>query len=500
MKRHIAYLCLLFCVTNICAQESYYNETKTFVEDGYTYQCDVEKPGVMVYLYNKDYKDVYTKQETVIQNAYEDSILALPDPEGRFLLTDVPMQVEWKESAINERELIRSLFSEEEKLRLKGDGLGVILHINPNTGKIDGVIFNFLTTQAYATIPVSTYRKIELKLKDLVIDDYARKNSVPANALTQSEIRDIILGVQIAPPSEERQQLAAEEDATSGLMTAVTTRTTTKTGENVVVQTLSNYEQTQYQSKSDWRKRAIQTANLALRTSRFSVPLDGVMENDETLKTLILPLNTLKKFVEISDPYVQVAALLYGQYAPDNESIIEIRCFIIPPQTGNYDSVDFSKTLPSHPLLEGLSPVGWLHTCAIDENLMSPAEAITAASILDKNKEVVNDSLNFTSIVISYPPGSCTIRAFRLTEDGLKWGTQNRETKDRAIGFEDVFFDKVPVVLTETYNGFFMIPQGIEWNLNFQSLKLLEHETYDVDLGTPLPFFDQRHRPNHFLK
>ena len=131
---------------------------------------------------------------------------------------------------------------------------------------------------------------------------------------------------------------------------------------------------------------------------------------------------------------------------------------------------------------------------------MSPAEAITAASILDKNKEVVNDSLNFTSIVISYPPGSCTIRAFRLTEDGLKWGTQNRETKDRAIGFEDVFFDKVPVVLTETYNGFFMIPQGIEWNLNFQSLKLLEHETYDVDLGTPLPFFDQRHRPNHFLK
>ena len=344
------------------------------------------------------------------------------------------------------------------------------------------------------------WMKIELKLKDLVIDDYARKNSVPANALTQSEIRDIILGVQIAPPSEERQQLAAEEDATSGLMTAVTTRTTTKTGENVVVQTLSNYEQTQYQSKSDWRKRAIQTANLALRTSRFSVPLDGVMENDETLKTFILPLNTLKKFVEISDPYVQVAALLYGQYAPDNESIIEIRCFIIPPQTGNYDRVDFSKTLPSHPLLEGLFPVGWLHTCAIDENLMSPAEAITAASILDKNKEVVNDSLNFTSIVISYPPGSCTIRAFRLTEDGLKWGTQNRETKDRAIGFEDVFFDKVPVVLTETYNGFFMIPQGIEWNLNFQSLKLLEHETYDVDLGTPLPFFDQRHRPNHFLK
>ena len=42
------------------------------------------------------------------------------------------------------------------------------------------------------------WMKIELKLKDLVIEDYARKNSVPANALTQTEIRDIILGVQIS--------------------------------------------------------------------------------------------------------------------------------------------------------------------------------------------------------------------------------------------------------------------------------------------------------------
>ena len=169
MKRHIIYLCLLLCVTSICAQESYYNETKTFVEDGYAYQCDVEKPGVMVYLYNRDCKDVYTKQETVIQNTYEDSILALPDPEGCFLLTDVPLQIEKKEPYPIEEDFICTLFPEEEKQRVKGYSLGIVLHINPNSGKIDGVIFNFLNDQPFATIPISTYRKIELKLKETMI-------------------------------------------------------------------------------------------------------------------------------------------------------------------------------------------------------------------------------------------------------------------------------------------------------------------------------------------
>ena len=37
------------------AQTGYYSETKTFYEDGYTYQCDVENE-VLAILYNKDTK------------------------------------------------------------------------------------------------------------------------------------------------------------------------------------------------------------------------------------------------------------------------------------------------------------------------------------------------------------------------------------------------------------------------------------------------------------
>ena len=41
--------------------------------------------------------------------------------------------------------------------------------------------------------------------------DYAKKNNVNTSALTQSEIRDNILGAEITPHSQQRQQIAEIE-------------------------------------------------------------------------------------------------------------------------------------------------------------------------------------------------------------------------------------------------------------------------------------------------
>lgn len=43
--------------------------------------------------------------------------------------------------------------------------------------------------------------KVEIELKNLILNDYAKKNNVSVNNLTQMEIKDIILGMEIAPPS-----------------------------------------------------------------------------------------------------------------------------------------------------------------------------------------------------------------------------------------------------------------------------------------------------------
>jgi len=43
---------LLFCINQTAAQTYYYNTTKTFIENGYTYQCDKASYGIVT-LYNK---------------------------------------------------------------------------------------------------------------------------------------------------------------------------------------------------------------------------------------------------------------------------------------------------------------------------------------------------------------------------------------------------------------------------------------------------------------
>lgn len=52
---------------------------------------------------------------------------------------------------------------------------------------------------------------MEVALKDLILADYGKKNNVNVASLTQSEVRDIILGMEIAPPSLQRQQIAEIE-------------------------------------------------------------------------------------------------------------------------------------------------------------------------------------------------------------------------------------------------------------------------------------------------
>ena len=68
----------------------------------------------------------------------------------------------------------------------------------------------------------------------------------------QSEIRDIILGAEITPPSMQRQQIAdIEKQAAAGQqMTAMTTRTQNVHGDELIVTTTSPYEQVRYADSS----------------------------------------------------------------------------------------------------------------------------------------------------------------------------------------------------------------------------------------------------------
>jgi len=80
----------------------------------------------------------------------------------------------------------------------------------------------------WPTLSDEEWIKVEVSLKDLILADYGKKNNVNVAALTQSEIRDIILGMEISAPSIQRQQIAEIEKQTreQTQLTAITTRST----------------------------------------------------------------------------------------------------------------------------------------------------------------------------------------------------------------------------------------------------------------------------------
>ena len=83
--------------------------------------------------------------------------------------------------------------------------------------------------------------RVEVALKDLILADYGKKNNVNVASLTQSEIRDVILGMEIAPPSIQRQEIAEIEAQSKegNQLTATTTRTVNVHGEETFVTTTS---------------------------------------------------------------------------------------------------------------------------------------------------------------------------------------------------------------------------------------------------------------------
>jgi pre-mRNA-processing factor 8 len=144
--------------------------------------------------------------------------------------------------------------------------------------------------------------------------------------------------MEISAPSIQRQQIAEIEKQAQdqSQLTAVTTKTLNKHGDEIIVTTTSQYETQTFSSKTDWRIRAISSTNLHLRTNHIYVNTDDIKE---TGYTYILPKNILKRFICISDLRTQISGYLYGVSPPDNELVKEIRAIVMVPQWGTHQVI-----------------------------------------------------------------------------------------------------------------------------------------------------------------
>ena len=89
------------------------------------------------------------------------------------------------------------------------------LNINPERTKIILTPERSIITQPHhiwPTLSDEQWVRVEVELKNLILADYARKNNVNVASLTQSEIKDIILGMEVAPVHIQEQEIKRIEE------------------------------------------------------------------------------------------------------------------------------------------------------------------------------------------------------------------------------------------------------------------------------------------------
>ena len=91
--------------------------------------------------------------------------------------------------------------------------------------------------------------------------------------------------------------------------------------------------------------------------------------------------------------------------------------------------------------------------------------------------------------------------AYKLTPGGYEWGRANKDNSGaNPRGFSPGHYEKVQMLLSDRFLGYYMVPDGGSWNYNFQGVKHSPGMQYALRLANPKEFYHESHRPTHFLE
>ncbi|KAK2195077.1 bifunctional PRO8NT domain/Pre-mRNA-processing-splicing factor 8 [Babesia duncani] len=344
------------------------------------------------------------------------------------------------------------------------------MHVNVDRTKVllrPNKTTTTLPHHIWPTLTDAEWINCEVALKDLILADYAKRNGINAASLTQSEIRNIILGMDVEPPDPQRQELEENVDQASK---TVTTRTVNVHGDEMIVTTQSPHEQKVFESKTDWRNRCLTAGSLHLRTRHLYV------SSVESQETVVLPQNLLKKLVSISDLRTQVVVYIYGTIDEETDtSLKRVTAMVLVPQVGSHKGVILPKQPPQHESLSVLQPLGWLFT--------RPHQGEIDAQVLANHQTLSTDNGWDPSALLAtctFTPGSCAVAA-------------------HIVGPQQALLP-VQVLVSDAFKGFFLVPLDGAWNYNFMGAKHSPHMQYQLTVEVPKPFYDPIHRPIHFIQ
>jgi pre-mRNA-processing factor 8 len=126
------------------------------------------------------------------------------------------------------------------------------------------------------------------------------------------------------------------------------------------------------------------------------------------------------------------------------------------------------------------------------------ADVTAHARILEANRSW--DGEKCIVLTVSFTPGSCSLTAYKLTPSGYEWGRANKDTAANPHGYALTHYEKVQLLLSDRFTGFYMVPEAGSWNYAFMGVKHSASMKYNVKLANPLEFYHESHRPTHYLE
>ncbi|ODV88975.1 hypothetical protein CANCADRAFT_65636 [Tortispora caseinolytica NRRL Y-17796] len=342
---------------------------------------------------------------------------------------------------------------------------------------------------------------VEVQLRDVILTDYGMRNNINIASLTQQEIRDLILGQEIRV-SDIKEAEIAQIDAQpneQSQVTAVKTVTRNVHGDEIEVVTTSSFGQQAFSSKSDWRSKALAATRLFMRAKDVYVASEDISEASEENLAYVMPKNLLEKFIRIADTQVQIAGFLYGRSPPDNDQVKEIHCIAMVPQIGNQRSVQLPNSIPDgqSDFLETLELLGWIHTQNQDNGTLSAMDITEYAGMSKTYGDIWGH--NKVTITASFVRGAVSLAAYGVSEEGIQWGLENKDTSSiEPEGYREEFAKREYMFLTDRFIGYFLVPETDTWNCLFTGANWDPSALYEMKVDVPLAFYDPQHRPLHF--
>jgi hypothetical protein len=105
-----------------------------------------------------------------------------------------------------------------------------------------------------------------------------------------------------------------------------------------------------------------------------------------------------------------------------------------------------------------------MHTQPNELPQLSPQDVTMHSKIIHQNQW---DGEKTVIITCSFTPGSVSLTSYRLTPSGYEWGRNNTDKGNNPKGYLPSHYEKVQMLLSDRFLGYFMVPSSGVWNYNF---------------------------------